>query len=284
MKLIKRKKIDKPENLYNLHIENNNNYISNSIVVSNCHSSKAYELRKLLSKAVKARYRLGFTGTLHAGKLDNLNTQAYLGPIIAEYSSGELADDCYISKCNVEAINIEYTSEFEGTYNEIKDSVFCNNYRLNIIRRIVEKADHNILLLVGKVEKEGEYLENWLKNKTDKEVVFLSGRDDTERREKWRKACMKRHNIALIATYGIFSQGVNIPNLKYVILASPFKSKIRILQSIGRALRKHKNKKAGAVIYDIIDQTKYLAKHGNTRYRYYTSEGFNVIDKTLKEH
>lgn len=140
-----------------------------------------------------------------------------------------------------------------------------------------------MLLLVGKVEKEGEYLEDWLKNRTDKEVVFLSGRDKTDEREKWRKACMERKDIALIATYGILSVGINIPNLKYAVLASAFKAKIRVLQSIGRALRKHSEKKDGAVIYDIVDGVKYLKDHGNKRFRYYTSEGFEVTEKEMKE-
>lgn len=283
MKLIKRKKIEKPNEIYNLHIEKNNNYIANNIVISNCHGCSAYRLKEILVKASKATYRLGFTGTLHASKLDNLNVMSFLGPVIAEYSSGELADKGYISKCTVNIINMEYENNFEGTYNEVKDAVFTNGYRLNVLKTIINKLDHNILLLVGKVEKEGDYLKEWLKGVVNKEIVFLSGRDDVNEREKWRKECMNRKDIALIATYQIFAQGINIPNLKYVVFASPFMSKIRVLQSIGRALRKHSDKKNGAIIYDLHDHTKYLTKHGNVRFRYYGIEGFDTNEIVLKE-
>ena len=257
-----------------------------TMIVDESHQVKSHSLSQLLKKSPHMQYRYGFTGTLHAGQLDNLNTFSYLGPVIAEYTSAELAREGYISKCNVNVINLNYKDQFEGDYNDVKDDVFTNNYRLSLIKEIVESVDHNILLLVGKVEKEGDYLKDWLsENMMDnKEIVFLSGRDDVKKREKWRKACLKRKDIVLIATYGIFSTGINIPNLKYTVLAAPFKSKIRVLQSIGRNLRKFENKeKTGAVIYDIHDEVKYLNNHGNIRARYYSMEGFNVDEMILNE-
>ena len=126
---------------------------------------------------------------------------------------------------------------------------------------------------------------NYLGNYTKRKTIFLSGNDDVGFREKWRKKMIAEKNIALIATYGIFQQGINIPNLKYLILAAPFKSKIRVLQSIGRALRAHEEKKEGAFIFDIVDKVKYLRKHGDERYEFYKSEGFNIkeIDLNVRE-
>jgi superfamily II DNA or RNA helicase len=92
---------------------------------------------------------------------------------------------------------------------------------LSIIKEVINKVDHNILILVEKVEKEGQFLKDWLTDLVKKEIVFLSGRDDVEEREKWRKRCENRNDIVLIATYGIFSTGINIPNIKYMILDSP---------------------------------------------------------------
>lgn len=277
MKIIKIKKIKKPEKVFNLHVEKNNNYIANSIVVSNCHGMRAHELKKILSKTVNAHYKLGFTGTMPSDDLDNWNVKSYLGPIIREYPSGFLAKKGYISKCNIKMLNIEYLREkWEGEYNDIKDEIFINEYRTDIIGELTNKLDHNVLILVGKVEKEGFYLEKKLNEHTDKEVVFLSGKDDVEIREKWRNECKDRNNLVIIATYGIFSQGLNIPNLKYIIMAAPFKSKIRILQSIGRSLRKHTDKKDGATIFDIVDQTVFFEKYGLIRIRYYDNEGFNI--------
>ena len=220
-----------------------------ALIVDETHGAKAHELKEILSRAENCRYRLGFTGTMPGHMLDNWNTKAFLGPIIREYSSGLLAEQGYISKCTVNMMNLEYQQEYDGDYNDVRDAVFQNKYRLNVIRALTNKLDHNVLLLVDKVEKEGEVLEKFLKANTNKTVQFISGRDNVDIREKWRQECISKNNIALIATYGIFQQGINIPNLKYIILASAFKAKIRVLQSIGRALRKHANKEKGAQIW-----------------------------------
>uniref|UniRef100_A0A6M3JZ61 Putative type III restriction enzyme n=1 Tax=viral metagenome TaxID=1070528 RepID=A0A6M3JZ61_9ZZZZ len=259
-----------------------NNY--DTIIIDEVHQCKALQLRKILAKSKRAKYRLGFTGTLHAGNLDNLNTKAYLGPIIREYPSGLLAEEGYISKCKVKVINVDYLSEYSGNYNDIKDDIFKNNYRLGIIHDIIKLLNHNILILVGKVKSEGDFLKQYLSTFNDikKEIVFLSGRDDVNIREKWRKECENRTDIVIIATYGIFQLGINIPSLRYIIFASPFKSKIRILQSIGRSLRKYSDKEY-ATIFDIADNVKYLDKQGPSRLRHYHSEGFNVEEISMKE-
>jgi superfamily II DNA or RNA helicase len=254
------------------------------IIADETHGAKANEMRKILMEAQEPQYRLGFTGTMHSGSLDNWNTKSYLGPIIREYPSGLLAEQGYVSKCTVNMVNIEYDTLYDGVYHDVRDGIFQNPFRLSLLKKLVRKLDHNVLILVDKVEKEGELLRDYLMGgEMDKEIVFLSGRDDLKLREKWRKECMKRKDIGLIATYGIFQQGINIPNLKYIILASPFKAKIRVLQSIGRALRKHADKEDGAFIFDIHDHTKFFAKYGIIRERYYHSEKFEVKDFVVHE-
>jgi len=254
------------------------------IICDETHSCRALELKKILEKAVNCTYRLGFTGTMPPDDLDGWNVKGYLGPIIREYPSGFLAKKGYISKCNVKMLNVKYLQEeWEGEYNDIKNEIFVKKYRYKIIEKLTNSLDHNLLILVGKVEMEGQYLEKELKKNCNKEIVFLSGRDDVEVREKWRNKCKDRKNLVIIATYGIFAQGLNIPNLKYIMLAAPFKSKIRVLQSIGRSLRKHTDKKEGATIFDIVDQTKFFEKYGLIRLRYYDSEGFNIDEYLLIE-
>ena len=156
------------------------------VIVDETHGAKAHELKNLLSKS-PAKYRLGFTGTMPNNSLDAWNTKAYLGPVIREYPSGFLAEQGYISKCTVNMMHIDYKTEFDGVYHEVRDSVFQNPYRLKLIYQLVDKLDHNVLLLVDKVKKEGELLEKYLKERTDKTVVFLSGKDSVNEREKWRK-------------------------------------------------------------------------------------------------
>lgn len=255
-----------------------------AVIVDETHQSKAYQLKKILVKTIRAKYRLGFTGTMHISQLDNWNTKAYLGPVLKDYPSGFLAERGFISKCNVKILHMEYMNEnIEGTYDEVKDEVFNNIFRMNIIGNLVQELDHNVLLLVGKVEAEGEVLEDYLKFNTTTNVMFLSGRDKVDVREEWRRKMQNSRNISLIATYGIFQQGINIPNLKYIVLASPFKSKIRVLQSIGRSLRVHADKSDGAFVFDIHDQVKFLGQHGDVRYRFYDSEKFNIDEYLLEE-
>lgn len=259
-------------------------YNYDCLIVDECHQIKASELQKIARRS-DARYRYGFTGTLHSSKLNNLNVKSYIGPILVKYSASVLADMGYLSKCTVNVIDINYTNEYDGSFDDVKDSIFTNEYRLNLVSSIARNVDGNLLVLVGKVEKEGKILEDFLNTTNpDKEIVFLSGKDKADVREYWRKECEKRNDIILICTYGIFQQGINIPSLKYLLLAAPFKSKIRVLQSIGRTLRRHITKDKGAQVFDIIDNVKYFDKQGTIRYRYYENESFNINETELHEH
>jgi superfamily II DNA or RNA helicase len=258
-------------------LKNNHNKLSmfHCVIGDECHQAQAKELKKIFSK-VKAKYRIGFTGTLPNNIVELYNVKSYIGPVLREYPSGLLAEQGYISKCNVKVLNITYPDGIESNiYKDIKDKVFHNKRRLNVIGDIVNNLESNVLLLVSYIS-EGDKIVKLLNRRTKKEVIFLSGKDKTDTREEWRQRMIKENNIALIATYGIFQQGINIPNLKYAILASPSKSKIRVLQSVGRTLRLHDSKKDGAIIFDIIDKVKFLGKHGEKRLAYYESEGFNI--------
>jgi len=259
-----------------------------TLIVDEVHGAKSHELKKIVSKAKHAKYRLGFTGTLHSGRLDNLNVKSFLGPILREYSADDLAELGHIAECTVNVFNIEYEDfeeRFSGDYNDVKDDLFQNTYRLDLLHHLVQGLDSTVLLLVGKVEKEGVVLKEYFdSHNVDKEVVFLSGKTSTdEEREFWRQEATKRDDLIVIATYGIFQLGINIPPLKYLVLAAPFKSKIRVLQSIGRSLRMHSEKVHGAQVFDLADITKYFKDHSLKRLRHYYSEKFNVREYMFKE-
>lgn len=250
----------------------------NCVIFDEVHLVKSTELTKIAKKATHATYRLGFTGTLPHDRLDLLNIKSYLGPVLREYGSGQLSEEGFISKANINVIKYNHGEDYNGEYNEIKELAFQNKARLKLLSDIANGVESNILILVGLVEKEGQLLLDYIKDKTSKTVIFLSGKDKVDVREFWRNECEVKKDIILIATYGIFSTGLNIPSLKYVVLGSPFKSEIRVLQSIGRALRLHADKVDGAIIYDIIDECKYLDKHGNKRLKYYKNENFKVTE------
>jgi superfamily II DNA or RNA helicase len=258
-------------------LKNNHDKLSrfHCVIGDECHQVQAAELKKIFSK-VRSHYRIGFTGTLPNNTTELYNIKSFLGPVLREYPSGLLAEQGFISKCNVKAIKVTYPSGTEkNDYKGIKDEIFNNKRRLNLIADIVNGVNDNILLLVTYLA-EGDKIMKLLNRRTDKEIIFLSGKDKTDIREEWRQKMINGRNIALIATYGIYQQGINIPNLKYAMLASPSKSKIRVLQSVGRTLRLHENKVDGSVIFDIIDDVKFLGKHGKKRLEYYETEGFNI--------
>lgn len=255
-----------------------------AVIVDEVHGAKAKVLSDLLQRT-PARWRFGFTGTMPSSLLEQYQVMSYLGPVLKEYGSVELAKLGYVAECKINMVHIDYKEAPKGTYNEVKDTVFNNSFRLGIIYNILSKIEGSALLLVGKVEDEGEVLKKRLEERPEfkgKEIMFLSGRDSAEEREKWRKYTDTSDNVILIATYGIFQQGINIKSLKNLILASPFKSKVRVLQSIGRTLRLHASKD-GALVWDICDDVKHLNKHSDIRLKHYNMEGFDVHETYLYE-
>jgi superfamily II DNA or RNA helicase len=259
-----------------------------SVIVDEVHGAKAQVLGELLQQATNARWRYGFTGTMPNQRLDCLQVMSYLGPILREYGSVELAKLGYVAKCKINMVRIDYDMHIKSKtpYNDVKDAVFTNNYRMGVIRNIIKDSDGSVLLLVGKVEDEGEVLKRVLREAPELEgyeVEFLSGKNKAKDREAWRKYMDSKNNVLLIATYGIFQQGINIKSLRNLILASPFKSKIRVLQSIGRALRLHADKKDGAIVWDLCDNTKFLDRHADARLKHYNIEGFEIVEHYLRE-
>ncbi len=257
----------------------------NTVIVDETHGAKADKLSEILEYCTNANYRYGLTGTLPTCRLDKMNVLSYIGPVLKQYNSSTLADLGYISKCTIKQIYMNYEESYKGTYVQIRDQVFPNPYRLGLIKYIIQKTKNSILILIEKIEKEGCVLEEILKESfPNKDIVFLSGKDSSEDRDVWRKEMNDRDNIVCIATYPIFQQGVNIKSLRTIILGSSTKSFIRVIQSLGRSLRKHVSKElGGAELYDICDRVKYLEDHAEKRERHYTKEGHNIKTYELYE-
>lgn len=257
------------------------------VIVDEVHGAKATILGELLQTSPNARFRFGFTGTMPSQLLDCLQVQSYLGPVLREYGAARLAKMGYVAEAFIKMIHVDYKVPPKGEYNEIKDIVFNNPYRQGIIKDIIKNSDGNILILVGKVSDEGDVLKRLLKEDEqfgDYEIEFLSGRDSATEREKWRKRMDEVDNkIVLVASFGIFQQGINIKSLRHLILASPFKSKVRVLQSIGRTLRLHADKTTGATVWDICDNAKHLVKHSDIRLKHYNIEEFDVTEYNVSE-
>jgi superfamily II DNA or RNA helicase len=257
-----------------------------SIFVDEVHQVRSDSLIEILKYCPHMLYRIGCTGTLPDNRLDLLNIKSYLGPVTSYFPVKYLIENNFIADCTVKIFNIEYLNEIRGDYNQVKDEVFENKFRLNFISNKIINIKDNVLLLVGKIEKEGKLLENHLKSipeLKDRQIKFIYGKTKPKEREEWRQKCINENNIILIAVYPLFQMGINIKNLKHIFFASSNKAKIRTLQSIGRGLRKYQGQ--SATIYDIVDHSnKFLPKHALERQKFYEKENFNMEVIDIKEY
>jgi superfamily II DNA or RNA helicase len=257
------------------------------VFVDEVHGVRASVLFDILKNAKKSQWRLGFTGTMPESELDSMKIQSYIGPVLKNITSNDIATLGHISTCNIKLINLCYKNleiPKHSEYRDIRDIVFKHPFRMNLITHLAKKCPNTLLILVEKVEDEGEYLLSHLNSLgIDKKIVFLHGNVDTSLIEKYRKEAEHNNNLIIIATYGIFSQGINIKALKYIVMAVSYRSKIRVLQSIGRALRTHKDKEDGAYIFDICDDLKVFKRQKGQRKKFYKSEGFGIESINISE-
>jgi superfamily II DNA or RNA helicase len=168
-----------------------------------------------------------------------------------------------------------------GKYQDEIDYLVSSNARNNFIKNLALKIKGNTLILFQLVEKHGKGLHELIRNKAEnRDVFFVFGGVDTEEREQVRAITEKSNNAIIVASYGTFSTGINIRNLHNIIFASPSKSRIRNLQSIGRGLRL-KDNNSHATLYDISDDLTYNEKenytlnHFRERINIYSEEDFD---------
>jgi superfamily II DNA or RNA helicase len=284
IKKIKRNK----ENVFNLEVKDNNNYFANSLLVSNCHGiRKGNEINKVL-QLVNTNYKFGFTGTMPTSLIDQWNIIGKIGPIIFQEKTQDLQNKNYVSNFKIFILNILHKNipKFEHNPNRPSEAFekelefLTNNSRRNeIITNLALKVKNNTIIMADRIQH-GETLEALLKEKCEdgRPIYFIRGSTEMEDREAIRKLMEGRNDVIVVAISKIFSTGINIPNLHNIIFASAGKAKIKIMQSIGRALRLHPTKTM-ANIFDISDNTKYGKRHVSEREVLYINEKYNY-DKT----
>jgi len=282
MKLTKRIEIEKPEYVYNLEIQNNHNYVVEGAVVHNCHKSTSKSIQGILHKMCDAKYRFGLTGTTQPEKVHIWTLEGLFGPAYKVIRTEELMNKGSIAKLQIQILILEHDKKKFETYEDELQYIISHERRNNFIKNLALDLKGNSLILFSRVETHGKILFDLINSSTDNErkVFFVYGGVNTEQREEVREITEKENNAIIVASYGVFSTGISIKNLHNLIFASPSKSKIRNLQSIGRILRKS-NTKNKAILYDIADDISrgsfknYTLNHLIERVKIYAEEGFN---------
>lgn len=247
------------------------------------------EINKLFS-IIGAKYKFGFTGTMPPSLIDQWNIIGKIGPIIYEEKTQDLKEKKYVSNFKIIILDIKHENIPNFTKNVIRPAEAYNNeieYLMNnkrrndIISKLASKLSNNTIIMVDRIDH-GVNIELALKEmcKDDRPIYFIQGSTDIEERERIRSLMEERSDVIAVAVSKIFSTGINIPNLHNIIFASAGKAKIKIMQSIGRALRLHPTKTM-ATIFDISDNTKYGKTHVLERIKLYENEKYTYSTKKI---
>jgi len=239
------------------------------ILGDEAHLFKAVSLTKILTKLERCPYKIGLTGTLDGTKTHKLVLEGLFGTVNKVVSTVELQEKKQLADLKIFCLilkhgAIECKHAYGMTYQEEMDYIVQSDKRNKYIRNLASGLQGNTLCLFQYVEKHGKELYESIKTKAvDKQVFYVHGGVDTDEREKIREITEKSDRAIIVASYGTFSTGINIRNLHNIIFASPSKSRIRNLQSIGRGLRL-KDNNSHATLYDIADDLTYNQKENYT--------------------
>ena len=257
-----------------------------TVVGDEAHLYKAKSLVSIMTKLSRCKHRFGLTGTLDGTQTHQLVLEGLFGPVRQTTTTAQLIKDKHLSEFNIKAIVLNYADAEKqfvkgSTYPDEINFLVGHVGRNNFIKNLALSLKGNTLLLFKLVEKHGEDLYKDLEdNKGSKTIHFVHGEISGDAREEIRTHVEKTDDNIIVASYGTYSTGVNITNLHNVIFASPSKSRIRNLQSIGRSLRKN-DAKTVATLYDIADNIAWKSwenhtlKHFRERIRIYNDEQFD---------
>lgn len=243
------------------------------------HGAKATSLIQILSSLEGCKYRFGTTGTLDGDPLNETTIEGLFGPRYKSVTTKDLMESGHVSKLKIKCIVLKYPEEVckefhrgipiigstkkkYKTYQEEIDFLVDYEARNEFLKKLTLSLKGNKLLFFRIIDH-GKKMYDLITGASQHNVFYIDGSVDGTSREDIRKAIEEEHNATLIASLGTTSTGVSINKLHHMIAASPSKSKIKVLQSIGRMLRMHKDKEE-AVLYDVVDDLSYKGKQNFT--------------------
>jgi len=261
----------------------------NVVIGDEAHLFKSKSLINIMTKLHHAKYRFGFTGTLDGTQTHKWVLEGLFGPSYKVTKTDELMKQGHLSQLDIQCLILKHPPQKFETYNDEIEYLISHEKRNKFIANLSLDLKGNTLILYSRVEAHGAVLYDLINTnkRGDRKVFFIHGGVDTEERELVREITENENNAIIVASYGTFSTGINICNLHNVVFASPSKSRIRNLQSIGRVLRKGSNK-IKAILYDLADDCSYRSKKNYTlnhfieRIKIYNEENFNYEIITIQ--
>ena len=263
------------------------------VIGDEAHLFKAKSLTSVLTKLHLCKYRFGLTGTLDGMQTHRLVLEGLFGSLNRVVSTKELIDKKTLAAFNIKSLVLTYPEEEcklvkDMNYQDEMNHIVTHQKRNEFIRDLTLNLTSNTLVLFQFVEKHGSVLYDMInKSAENRKVFYVFGGTDTQTREEIREITEKEKNAIIVASYGTFSTGINIRNLHNIVFASPSKSRVRALQSIGRGLRRSETKDT-AQLFDIADDFSYKSKRNFTlghfmeRINIYNEEQFDYTINRIK--
>lgn len=272
-----------------------------AVLCDETHLASGNSIQSVLKKCVNAEYRIGLTGTLPDEPIDKFNIFGYIGTPLYTLTSDVLIKSGHLSDIRIVNMHIKYSSDdvskVKGlTYAEEVDFIIKHKQRNSAIKYIIDskhiKDDENILILAQRISHINDIIAYLKKEYPNRKIVKIDGATDGVERERLRSYVEGNDSVILVATYGTLSTGVSINRLHHVVFASFCKSKIRVIQSIGRGLRKHSSKSV-MIVWDLVDDLRwkkknsdgynhnYAYKHFLDRLEFYKKQKFRYINKIV---
>jgi len=240
------------------------------IMVDEVHQAKADVLKKLLTGSFRnVPIRWGLTGTIPKADHERLSLEVGLGEVVHQLAASELQEQGVLAQCDVNILQLQDTVSY-GNYQSELTYLTTDRNRLDYVSELISRMAEsgNTLVLVDRI-KAGEGLVERL----GEDTVFISGAMKTTDRKDEYDEVSGADNKIIIATYGVAAVGINIPRIFNLVLIEPGKSFVRVIQSIGRGIRKAKDKDH-VQIWDITSSAKFSKRHLTERKKFYKEANY----------
>jgi superfamily II DNA or RNA helicase len=263
------------------------------VLVDEVHSAEsAVVIQDIIGKCSNAKMKIGVSGTINDETINQIQLEGLFGKIHQFTTTKELMKRGTLSKLKIQVLLLKYSDDvkkmcYKNPYPDEMNYIQELDSRLKLITKTTAKINKNVLILFKNLAYGQAIYEELMSLNLERKIHYVAGSTKSQIREEVRKITADDNNGIIVASLGVFSTGINIPSLDYCIFAQPFKSKIKVLQSIGRILRKSDTKNK-AFLIDLADdltwrrKRNYSLKHALQRIEIYEKEGFDYIIKEIE--